>query len=173
MPAPLPPPIHFVDDPSNERALCNEKIYVGTWSTEPGRVTCFRCRTTPAFKAAQLDHEPWTIGQVLADANHDVAELARRAETEAKPRRNERGMYTIEEVIHHGDYRTTRRVEVYSITETTVDAVLQSSAYCYGSWARADAPYAEHRAAVLKALVADLNAGRPNMTIGWSTFRTI
>jgi hypothetical protein len=82
-------------------------------------------------------------------------------------------MYTVEEVIHHGDYRSTRRVEVYDITPSTIDGILMSSAYCYGSWARADAPFAEHRAAVLKALVKDLRSGIENRAVGWSTFRLI
>jgi hypothetical protein len=87
--------------------------------------------------------------------------------------KNHRGMFTIEEVIHHGDYRSQRYVEVYALNETTVDAVLISSAYCYGSWAHAEHPYTEHRAAALKQLVDDLLHGRTNRSIGWSTFRLI
>lgn len=90
------------------------------------------------------------------------------------PVKNERGNYVIEEVIHHGEYRNTRRVEVYAINETTVDAVLQSSAYCYGSWKHPENPSHElHRRTALARLVADLNEGRENRHIGWSTFRTI
>lgn len=88
------------------------------------------------------------------------------------PEKNERGNYTIEEVIHHGEYRNTRRVEVYDITPVTVDAVLISSAYCYGSWLDSD-QYAEVRRAALATLVDDLKHGRVNRAIGWSTFRTI
>lgn len=90
------------------------------------------------------------------------------------PTRNQRGMYTIEEVIHHGDYRSTRHVEVYDINTVTVDAILQSSAYCYGSWRNPDNPdYAGHRRVALVQLVSDLNHGVTNRSIGWSTFRTI
>lgn len=88
---------------------------------------------------------------------------------------HERGMYVVEEVIHHGNYRTVRRVEVYDLNEVTVDAVLQSSAYCYGSWAgpQENPIYTEHRNAALKRLVADLKRGRVNRSIGWSTFRVL
>lgn len=91
---------------------------------------------------------------------------------ESPAQKNGRGMYVVEEVIHHGDYRSVRRVEVYDLNEATVDAIVQSSAYCYGSWAHAD-EYREHRAAALRQLVEDLKAGRVNRHIGWSTFRTI
>lgn len=37
----------------------------------------------------------------------------------------------IREVIHHGDYRHTRVMEVYKLTPLTVRGVLMSSAYCY------------------------------------------
>lgn len=89
------------------------------------------------------------------------------------PVRNERGMYVIEEVIHHGQYRSVRHVEVYDLNETTVDGVLISSAYCYGSWADPASRHAETRRPALLALVEDLRAGRENLSIGWSTFRTL
>jgi hypothetical protein len=106
-----------------------------------------------------------------------IAEDPALSETAAKAWlsqcRNHRGMYTIQEVIHHGDYRSERIVEVYDVNETTVDAVLQSSAYCYGSWAHAEPPYTGHRKAALATLVQDLRHGRENRSIGWSTFRLI
>lgn len=79
-------------------------------------------------------------------------------------------MVKIEEVIHHGDYRSRRVVEVWSINEITVDAVITSSAYCYPTYQDPDYPAREER---LHALVEDLKAGRENRNIGWSTFRVI
>ena len=89
------------------------------------------------------------------------------------PEKNERGNYTIEEVIHYGEYRHSRHVEVYDITVATIDGVLMSSAYCYGSWADAEPQFAEHRRAALVQLVDDLRSGVTNRAIGWSTFRLI
>jgi hypothetical protein len=85
----------------------------------------------------------------------------------------EPAMYVIEEFIHHGDYRSRRYVEVYAINIATVDAVLQASAYAYGSWWDADSPHAAARRPKLLALVEDLKHGRVNRCIGWSTFRLI
>lgn len=73
----------------------------------------------------------------------------------------------IRETIHHGDYRNVRTVEVWEINPVTVDAVLQSSAYCYGSFANADGRQ------MLLDLVDDLRAGRINRAIGWSTFEVV
>lgn len=88
--------------------------------------------------------------------------------------RNHRNMYTVEEFIHHGNYRSLRTVEVYDITVATVDGILMSSAYCYGSWQHPENPgHLEHRRAALKQLVADLKAGETNRAIGWSTFRLL
>jgi hypothetical protein len=88
--------------------------------------------------------------------------------------KNSRGMYVIEEVIHHGEYRSTRRVEVYDITAATVDGILMSSAYCYGSWQEPENPgHRDHRRGALKQLVSDLRHGVTNRAIGWSTFRLI
>lgn len=72
----------------------------------------------------------------------------------------------IREKIHHGHYRHERVVEVWTINSVTVDAILQSSAYCYGSLAN-DAEQAR-----LDALVADLKAGRVAQ-IGWSDLEVI
>lgn len=168
-------------------------------SPEPGDVTCFRCRRVPAFVRVQAGDRigtpipqrqapppltpPVKLSGIMA-ASEELAELAREArrrELEAQAAkemvaaaRNERGMYVIEEVIHHGDYRSVRRVEVYDINETTVDAVLQSSAYCYGSWKHPESiSHREHRNTALSVLVEDLKWGRTNRAIGWSTFRTI
>lgn len=79
-------------------------------------------------------------------------------------------MVKIEEVIHHGDYHSRRVVEVWSINEITVDAVITSSAYCYQTYQGSDNPRREER---LHELVEDLKAGRENRSIGWSTFRVI
>jgi hypothetical protein len=74
----------------------------------------------------------------------------------------------IRETIHHGDYRNVRTVEVYAVNKVTVDAVLQSSAYCYGTFTDTD----RHRE-MLAELVEDLKAGRVNRSIGWSTFEVV
>lgn len=88
--------------------------------------------------------------------------------------RNVRGMYTIEETIHHGNYLSTRQVEVYAITVQTVDAVLMSSAYCYGSWDNPENPdHRDHRRQALRQLVTDLRNGVTNRSVGWSTFRLL
>lgn len=148
-----------------------------------GAVTCFACRRTHQFlrdqKGAELGGvEPPTPPVKLSEViNHspDLAEIAERAAASQKlqAQRNERGMFVIEETIHHGDYRSTRRVEVYDINPVTVDAIIQSSAYCYGSWLDPHGPYPGARRPKLFELVADLRAGRENRQIGWSTFRLI
>jgi hypothetical protein len=94
---------------------------------------------------------------------------------QALARKNDRGMYVVQELIHHGNYRSLRRVEVYELNEVTVDAILQSSAYCYGSFAgpQENPLYTAPRNAHLKHLVSDLKRGRVNRSIGWSTFRVL
>lgn len=153
-------------------------------SNTHGRVTCFACRRTPVFIESQRGvGGPTPLGEVIA-ADPELSALAdeaRRRELEARAAqemvaaaRNERGMYVIEESIHHGDYRSTRRVEVYAINFVTVDAIIQSSAYGYGSWLHpANPDHTKARSAMLLDLVADLKSGRTNRNIGWSTFRTI
>jgi hypothetical protein len=79
------------------------------------------------------------------------------------PVKNERGMYVVEEVIHHGDYRSVRRVEVYELNKRTIDGILMSSAYGYGGVAE---KYRER-------MLLDLQEGHVNRTIGWSTFRVL
>jgi hypothetical protein len=159
--------IHFAK--GNLTPACRDHGDEITTSTRHGEVTCFACRKSAAFlEYPKGVGTPTPLDQVIAESP-EMQELSARAL--AALWRNERGMYTVEETIHHGDYRSTRRVEVYDITPSTVDGILMSSAYCYGSWARADAPYAEHRAAVLKALVKDLRSGIENRSVGWSTFR--
>lgn len=177
MPAPATDTlIHYHPDAtSGGRAVCMARD--GAVTAQFGLVTCFACRSTTAFKSDQYRAEnPVTIGQILGAADLDVAVLAERAEAEAAtaPKRNERGMYVIEEVIHHGDYRSARRVEVYSVNVVTVDAVLQSSAYAYGSWQHPENPdHTEVRRLQLRQLVSDLKHGLTNRSIGWSTFRLI
>lgn len=78
-------------------------------------------------------------------------------------------MFQIEEVIHHGQYRSRRVVEVYDINEVTVDAILQSSAYCYGSMRNGS----ERQQELLAELVEDLKTGYENRSIGWSTFKLL
>lgn len=40
-------------------------------------------------------------------------------------------MITITETIHHGNYRSTRIMQVTTINQITVKALLTSSPYCY------------------------------------------
>lgn len=174
--------IHFIVQPTPDRAwrlACSGQQWAGDGTSNVGEVTCFACRKTPAFKQAQrvdavVAQLPIKLSGVMADDAH-LAAL--REEAEAKfdlnESRNERRMFTIEEFIHHGDYRSRRFVEVYDINPVTVDAVLQSSAYCYGSWAHAEPPHTEVRRAHLHQLVDDLRHGRTNRAIGWSTFRLL
>lgn len=72
----------------------------------------------------------------------------------------------IREKIHHGNYRHERVVEVYAINNVTVDAVVQSSAYCYGTLSTGAGQ------ARLEALVAALKAGKVAQ-LGWSDFEVI
>lgn len=168
--------IHFrcLDRPLGP-AVCGTQ-YDGRTSN-PGEVTCFACRKSPAFKQAQRVHAelahlmPMKLSEVLAELTLPEPETAPVWDLAAH--KNERGMYTIEEFIHHGDYRSRRRVEVYAINPVTVDAVLQSSAYCYGSWLDPHGPYPEVRRPKLFELVEDLKHGRENRSIGWSTFKLL
>ena len=183
--------IHFVPSRSAHWTGCKDHVYdeAQGWRSvteDPGRVTCFACRRSEIFKQAQLGDGvgvPTPLRDVIA-ADPELAELAleakrRELETQAAREmvaaaRNERGMFVIEETIHHGDYRSVRRVEVYSINAVTVDCIIQSSAYCYGSWLNPDNPaHREPRNAKLHGLVEDLRHGRTNRDIGWSTFRLI
>jgi hypothetical protein len=175
--------IHFVQ--GNLTPICGADGVPVTITQEPGEVTCFACRRTEKFKQAQLREGvgvPTPLREVI-EGDEELAELARTAKRralEAKAAqemvaaaRNERNMYVIEESIHHGDYRSVRRVEVYAINPVTVDAVIQSSAYGYGSWLDPNGPYPEVRRPKLFELVEDLRYGRTNRQIGWSTFRLI
>jgi hypothetical protein len=180
--------IHYVRTRHTNWTGCKDHVYDEDqgWrqvSEDPARVTCFACRKSEVFKQAQLlaplnakegVGTPTPLAEVIA-ADPDLSAL--QAEAEARttvPRRNLRGMYVIEETIHHGSYRSTRRIEVYAINVLTVDAILQSSAYAYGSWQNPENPaHTEVRRTQLRHLVEDLKAGRENKQIGWSTFRTI
>ncbi|UOK18415.1 hypothetical protein SEA_BRUHMOMENT_99 [Arthrobacter phage BruhMoment] len=143
------------------------------FSRNPGEVTCFACRKTLAFKQAQKGgrtSDPIKLSGVMAD-DAALNDLAAAAFRESK---NERGMYVVEELIHHGNYRSTRRVEVYDVTASTMDGVLMSSAYCYGSWQNPENPdHTKHRRDALLQLVDDLRHLRTNRSIGWSTFRIL
>lgn len=169
--------MHFVE-PGSITPACGAPTE-DEWHNIPGRVTCFACRQSTVFKDSQRgvggSTPPVKLSGVMAESE-ELFDLAAKAAAASwlKAQRNERGMYVIEEVLHHGDYRSTRRVEVYAINAVTVDAVIQSSAYCYGSWLHPENPdYAEVRSAKLHGLVEDLKAGRVNRDIGWSTFRLI
>lgn len=110
---------------------------------------------------------------LLRDVIEETPELQRLAKDALKACRNERGMYVIEEFIHHGDYRSKRRVEVFAINMLTVDAVIQSSAYDYGSWNDRSSEHYEARSTKLRLIVEDLKALRTNRMVGWSTFRIL
>lgn len=164
------------------RAVCDASS--GGVAEQPGLVTCFACRNNTLFKQAQQGvgtptplpqrEMPRLLKDIVAE-DHTLTEMESRAWQAALPAaRNSRGMYVIEESIHHGDYRSTRRVEVYGINAVTVDCIIQSSAYCYGSWLHPENPdHKQARNTKLHQLVEDLRHGRTNRTVGWSTFRLI
>lgn len=168
---------HFIVQPTPEQTwhlACTGNQWSGDGTGEPGQVTCFACRNSTAFKAAQRGVEAPTPPVKLSGVMADTEQLQRLMDDVLKACRNERGMYVIEETIHHGDYRSVRRVEVHAVNAVTVDAVIQSSAYAYGSWLNPENPdYKEVRNAKLHELVADLRALRVNRSVGWSTFRII
>jgi len=170
---PEPTIIHFTK--GNLTPVCGADGTVIHTSDWPGEVTCFICRKTPSFKRAQLASgvgtpTPIKLSGVMAD-DEALNDLAAAAFRESK---NGRGMYVVEEFIHHGNYRSTRRVEVYDVTASTMDGVLMSSAYCYGSWQNPeDERHTKHRRDALMQLVDDLRHLRTNRSIGWSTFRII
>lgn len=166
-----PPIIHFKSPAIPGRTACSLRGTVIIESTrDPARVTCPTCKRQGCYKVANKGVETPTP---LRDVVEETPELQRLTKDALKACRNERGMYVIEEFIHHGDYRSTRRVEVYALNETTVDAVIQSSAYCYDSWADRTSPHYEARIIKLRALVEDLKALRTNRLVGWSTFRIL
>lgn len=72
----------------------------------------------------------------------------------------------VREKIHHGHYRSERVVEVYTLNAVTVDAIVQSSAYCYGTLSEGP------QKARLDALVATLKEGKVAQ-LGWSDFEVI
>jgi hypothetical protein len=75
-------------------------------------------------------------------------------------------MFKIQETISHGDYRSVRVMEVYAINGVTVDALVQSSAYCYGSLAN------DKDQNKLDAIVDGLKSGK-RVALGWSDFKVI
>lgn len=181
-------PVHYKTRPGAKAptiACGAHPLRIATHTEDPGKVTCFACRKTLTFREDQLGvvaptplpqrQMPVLLKDIIAE-DHTLAALeeeARTKEFKLSNHRNHRNMYTIEELIHHGNYRSLRTVEVYDLTPATVDAVLISSAYCYGSWLNAEAPHTAHRRAALLELVQDLRHGRVNRSIGWSTFRLI
>ncbi|MGZ4659686.1 MAG: hypothetical protein ACXVYB_00235 [Arthrobacter sp.] len=80
------------------------------------------------------------------------------------PLKNARGNYCVEEVVHHGDYRHVRIVEVHELNERTVGAIVRSGPYVYS--AADDSPQ-------VARILADLKTGRVNRSHGWSTFRVL
>lgn len=80
------------------------------------------------------------------------------------PVRNARGNYCIEEVVHHGNYRHVRIMEVADLNPRTVGAVVRSGPYIYHC--ADDSPQ-------LARILADLKLGRVNRSHGWSTFRVL
>lgn len=167
MPEIQPTLTHFTV-PGTVAAAC-AAAHPHEWTYDPGKVTCFACRKTPEFKRAQLAAPPVKLSGVMAD----TPELEKlRVEANLRGMKNERGMYVIEETIHHGDYRSIRRVEVDHLDQVTVNAVLMSSPYRYGDWLGGNTEV-HRRRAMLDALVEDLRHLRENRSIGWSTFKLI
>lgn len=175
MPAtPLTTLIHYAPDAqTGGRAACgtfaptdNELAGI---TARHGMVTCFACRRSPQFLTDQGVGNPTPLPEVIAD----TPELQRLMDDVLKACRNDRGMYVIEEAIHHGDYRSVRRCEFHDITALTVNTMLISSPYSYGDWLDPAAPHAVVRRPKVFELVADLRALRPHRGIGWSTFTTI
>lgn len=157
--------------PGISMTACGDSSEITDWTTEPGKVTCFICRKSSVFKTLQEGVEtPTPLREVIAEDPH-LTELAKRAKARAEldTMRNQRGMFTIKEVIHHGSYYKERYVEVHEITEITVNAVLMSSPYSYGDWLNPDTAV-HRRRAILDMLVQDLRQRRENRSIGWSTF---
>lgn len=68
-------------------------------------------------------------------------------------------MITITETIHHGNYRSTRVMQVPVINSTTVRALLMSSPYCYTETS-------ETRVNIVRDELATSNRAEH----GWSTF---
>jgi hypothetical protein len=83
---------------------------------------------------------------------------------QGKPVKNQRGNYVIEEVVHHGDYRHVRIVEVDTLDRRTVGAAVRSGPYIYNC--EDDSPQ-------VARVLADLLLGRVNRSHGWSTFRVV
>lgn len=174
-------PVHYKTRPGAKAptiACGAHPLRITSHTEEPGEVTCFACRKTLTFREDQLGIEaPTPLPQrqtprLLKDIIAESPELsALNEKIILAAHKNEHGMYSIEEVIHHGDYRSVRVVQVYDINPVTVDAVIQSSAYCYGSWLNGE--YPEVRRPKLFELVEDLKHGRVNRSIGWSTFRLL
>lgn len=178
-------PIHYRwPDSDVAPPACGIQEYPEVFTTaRTGEVTCFACRRSQVFLQEQgvgtptplpQRQTPKLLKEIIAE-DPQLSTLHGEALKEfLRGARNERGMFVIEEVIHHGDYRSVRRVEVYSINAVTVDAVIQSSAYAYGSWLNPDNPdHKQVRNIKLHQLVQDLRTGVTNRDIGWSTFRLI
>lgn len=182
-------PIHYHTKPGAKAptiACGAHPLRIANHTEEVGKVTCFACRKTVVFREDQLaggvgtptplpQREMPKLLKDIVTEDPELSELESRAWKAAlAAARNSRGMYVIEEFIHHGDYRSTRRVEVYGINAVTVDCVIQSSAYYYGSWLHPENPdHKQARNTKLHQLVEDLRHGRTNRAVGWSTFRLI
>lgn len=83
---------------------------------------------------------------------------------QGKPIHNNRGNYCVEEVVHHGNYRHVRIVEVATLDARTVGAIVRSGPYIYHPGD--DSPQ-------VAQILADLKLGRVNRSHGWSTFRVL
>ena len=83
---------------------------------------------------------------------------------QGEPRKNQRDNYVIEEVVHHGNYRHVRAVEVHTLDRRTVGAVVRSGPYIY---------HCEDDSPQVAKILADLKLGRVNRSHGWSTFRVV
>lgn len=172
---PDPPTLVHYANPPGSVALCTLRGTVTiVTSDNPAAVNCFSCRRKLREGGRDTDPLPQRVApKSLRQIMDETPEVKRLRDDVLKACRNERGMYVIEEFIHHGDYRSKRRVEVYEVNRDTVNAVIESSAYCYGSFKKNNSWADVTRNEILDALVQDLRALRTNRTISWSTFRII
>ena len=107
-----------------------------------------------------------TADQPVSDEEYEATRLKYYPNDpqQTMPERNHRHVYTVEEFIHHGNYRLLRIVEVYDLTPRTIAGIFISSAYCYT---------AEENSPQVARVLADLKLGRVNRSHGWSTFRVL
>lgn len=83
----IPNVIHFITSPAKVYAVCGER---GSQSTDHGKVTCFACRSSSAFKDT-----PVLLSRVMAESPEFQA-LDRREGHDEQLHRDQRRRWTIE-----------------------------------------------------------------------------